>query len=33
MLYQHATMDRDHAIADAIAALAKPAEVVALRAK
>jgi integrase len=33
MLYQHATKDRDHAIADAMAALAKPAEVVALRAK
>ena len=31
MLYQHATRDRDHAIAQAMAALAKPAKVVALR--
>ena len=31
MLYQHATRDRDHAIAQAMAALAKPAEVATLR--
>jgi integrase len=31
MLYQHATMDRDHAIAEAMATLAKRAGVVALR--
>ena len=31
MLYQHATRDRDHAIAEAMAALAEPAKVVALR--
>lgn len=30
MLYQHATRDRDHAIADAMATLAKPADVVPL---
>jgi integrase len=31
MLYQHATRDRDHAIAEAMAKLAEPAQVVALR--
>jgi len=31
MLYQHATRDRDHAIAEAMATLAKPTPVVALR--
>ena len=31
MLYQHATRDRDHAIAEAMATLAKPAKVVAFK--
>ena len=31
MLYQHATRDRDHAIAEAMATLANPANVVALK--
>jgi hypothetical protein len=30
-LYQHATRDRDHAIAEAMAKLAEPVQVVALR--